>query len=223
MNFDYALYEAQEELARQYLQTRGSPARWRVIRKAYELQLPHIMAARKKRPLGKISPYFVDWDFTPIEAYAWCDIRELGLPLYPQYPVGRYFIDFADPYLKIGVELDGAAYHSVEQDEPRDADLWSQGWRIFRIPGCDSLPSNSRPFNDMCSEEERNYPDYAQQTAATWIQDKSEGFFWALKMFYYMREPFAQRHIDAIYKALSVRRLIEFPLEIESGADNESP
>lgn len=62
--------------------------------------------------------YEVDWPmlFTPIEAALWSDIRQLGLPLYPQFPVrterGTFYADFASPGAKVAIECDGKAFHA---------------------------------------------------------------------------------------------------------------
>ena len=85
-------------------------------------------------------PYIVaDWDalLTPIEAAIWSDIRACGLPFWPQFPVGRYMADFADPIRKIALECDGAAYHDPIKDRARDAALEKMGWTTYRIPGRD--------------------------------------------------------------------------------------
>lgn len=85
-------------------------------------------------------PYAVaDWIniFTPIEQAAWSDIRGLPFTVWPQFPVGKYFVDFAIVHKKIAIECDGAAYHNAEKDALRDADLRGMGWLVVRIPGRD--------------------------------------------------------------------------------------
>lgn len=86
----------------------------------------------------RISPYSlgIDWMgiFTPIEDNVWSEIRYLGLPLYPQFPVGNYFIDFADPVRKIGIEVDSVQWHKNHQkDQEREINLKKMGWDIYRI------------------------------------------------------------------------------------------
>jgi very-short-patch-repair endonuclease len=85
-------------------------------------------------------PYVVaNWAalFTPIEAAIWSDIRALSLPFWPQFPVGKYIVDFADPVRRIALECDGAAYHDPIKDRARDAALEKMGWTTYRIPGRD--------------------------------------------------------------------------------------
>ena len=73
--------------------------------------------------------------FTPIEAAAWHDIRAAGLPLWPQLPVGRFFVDFGNPVAKIALECDGKEWHDERKDAKRDQILNEMGWKVFRAPG----------------------------------------------------------------------------------------
>jgi len=190
-----------------------TPARWRLIREAYEWMLPEIEKAGRR---GRgISPYIFDWDFTPIERYAWQDIRPLALPLYPQFPVDRYFIDFADPVKKIGVELDGKAFHDEKVDRIRDARLWDLGWRIFRIPGFKSLPSGAPIFDQYDWRQELKCDeDLFLSRLSEWASRWSEGIFWAIKFVYYT-SPTDQQHqfSSAAYRSLSVNRYAQFPID----------
>lgn len=107
--------------------------RWSAIRQIYDLERPNIDA-------GLYEPYIVDWPrlFTPIELQMWDAIRFFGgLRLYPQYSVGRFFVDFGDPWSRIAIECDGAAWHHVEKDTQRDAALHALGWTVHRIKGRD--------------------------------------------------------------------------------------
>lgn len=76
--------------------------------------------------------------FTPIEYDAWCVIRASRVILYPQYPVLNYFLDFGNPYLKIGLETDGKNFHNQEKDKIRDNNLLKEGWKIFRVSGSEA-------------------------------------------------------------------------------------
>ena len=61
--------------------------RWQAIRDVY-------------KTIGdSYEPYIIDWCslFSPIESMAWGEIRYHGLPFWPQFPIGTYFADFADP------------------------------------------------------------------------------------------------------------------------------
>lgn len=74
--------------------------------------------------------------FTPIEASLWSDIRRWSLDLWPQLPVGGFFVDFGNPVARIAVECDGAEWHKdKDKDARRDRALNDMGWRVVRING----------------------------------------------------------------------------------------
>lgn len=102
--------------------------RLNAYRRAYDLAQPWLAA-------GECLPYAVDVLMTPIELAVWQQLRYWSLPFYPQYPIGRYTADFADPIRRISIECDGYAYHQPERDAKRDRDLNELGWRVIRIPG----------------------------------------------------------------------------------------
>jgi very-short-patch-repair endonuclease len=78
---------------------------------------------------------------SPIEKNVWEDIRYYGLPFYPQIPCGRYFIDFADPYRQIAIEVDSKEYHQDKQkDLERENYLRKNGFiTILRFRGKDTF------------------------------------------------------------------------------------
>ena len=114
--------------------------RWDDVRKFYRWALPFIMAERSDE--WAIDPY--EWTetgairLTPIEEWLWHDIRHHDAVLYPQFPVGRFFVDFANPVAKVVIECDGAAFHQDKaKDAARDDLLRGQGWSVYRITGRD--------------------------------------------------------------------------------------
>lgn len=55
-----------------------------------------------------------------------------------ELPVGGYWLDFAVPRRRVGIEIDGAKYHTnVVADWERDQRLLKRGWTIMRIPARD--------------------------------------------------------------------------------------
>lgn len=108
-----------------------TPKRWRYIREYYAAVTPWIMAGHRPDPYGLIWPRHM----TPIELRLWEEIRWHGLPFYPQYPVGRRFVDFGDPLFRIGLEADGAAFHSPDKDAQKNAEISEEGWSLFRFTG----------------------------------------------------------------------------------------
>jgi very-short-patch-repair endonuclease len=116
---------------------------YELVKKHYETLTPVICYYGKLDPGGWIDPYVkeIPWTkfFSPIETNAWDDIRGYGrVPLYPQYPIAKYFVDFANPFLKIVIECDGKEFHrDRKKDIARDEDLKTLGWNVFRISGSD--------------------------------------------------------------------------------------
>lgn len=108
-------------------------------------------------------PYQIaDWVslFSPIEYDAWCEIRAYGLPLWPQLPVGRFFVDFGNPVAKIALECDGKEFHSAAKDRIRDAELAELGWRVFRVTGSECY--QTRVMEDPESYSGEGYEEYKE-------------------------------------------------------------
>lgn len=110
---------------------------WNEIRTFYAKHNDAIMSERSDR--YAIDPYELEVEFTPIERAFWHDIRCKGIVMYPQYPVGGVFVDFANPVAKVAVECDGKKWHDAKKDAIRDAKLATLGWTVYRITGSDCL------------------------------------------------------------------------------------
>lgn len=126
-------YEKVTTLRAQLLVDWETPKRWGIIREYYRMVEPLLLEGYR------LSPYELGLGekLTPIEYALWSDIRYMGLPFYMQYPVGRRFVDFGDPRMKIAIEADSAKWHTPEKDLIRDRELRNEGWRVFRIGGSD--------------------------------------------------------------------------------------
>ncbi|WP_025371791.1 endonuclease domain-containing protein [Advenella mimigardefordensis] len=102
-----------------------------------------------------------DWSrvFTPIEAASWEDIRFSRIPLWPQLPVDRFFLDFGNPIVKVGLECDGKQWHDQRKDAERDAILKAQGWIIFRAEGwrCNRVMPYPDDFDDWSDYAQANF------------------------------------------------------------------
>lgn len=122
------------------------------IRKQYARLLPCWMSEYESTGEMRHDPYFMEWDFSPIERLVWSDIRSNGIPFFPQVPVLNYFLDFANPFLKIGIECDGKAWHNHDMDKARDARLADEGWMIFRIEGHE-CKREIQPWSE-CSDDQ---------------------------------------------------------------------
>lgn len=81
---------------------------------------------------------------SPIEEAFWEQYALLTdycppLDLVPQYPIGKYRVDFAHERSKTAIELDGHATHSspdaIAYDRKRQRYIESQGWHVIRFGG----------------------------------------------------------------------------------------
>jgi hypothetical protein len=151
------------------------------IREAYAHRLPQWIELYEKTGEMRHDPYFMDWKFSPIENYVWGDIRAIGVPFLPQVPALNYFLDFANPFLKIGIECDGKAWHDHDLDKARDERLAADGWMIFRIEGheCNRVVV---PWEDH-EEEER------WDLVRAYFMTTSEGVIHAIKTQYFDAAP----------------------------------
>lgn len=153
------------------------------IRRVYSTLLPEWMAEYEATGDIRQDPYFMDWVFTPIENSVWSDIRTLGLPFFPQVPALNYFIDFACPMLKIGIECDGKAWHDSDLDAARDARLAADGWMIFRIEGHE------------CKRIVEAFPEYEEEDpemVEKFFMSTSEGVMSAIKRKYFDDLPYGE-------------------------------
>ena len=58
---------------------------------------------------------------------------QMGVAFRRQHPLGRYYLDYDCPALKLAVEIDGDL-HDPAHDARRDQFLEEQGIRVLRIP-----------------------------------------------------------------------------------------
>jgi hypothetical protein len=113
---------------------------WFRIRSHYARHHQAIMEAGKNA--WGIDPYAWDLEagieLSPIERGMWHDIRCAGIVMYPQFPVERYFVDFANPVAKVAIECDGAAWHAdKDKDMLRQKRIENLGWTVYRASGAD--------------------------------------------------------------------------------------
>lgn len=151
------------------------------IRKAYAWHLPEWFDNYEETGSMRNDPYFYEWEFTPIELQVWGDIRCLGLPFYPQLPALNYFLDFGNPFLKIGIECDGKAWHDHQRDKIRDDRLEADGWTIFRIEGheCHRSITPDEETDGECED------DIDHEAWRLHYMTTSEGILRAIKQHYF--------------------------------------
>ena len=152
------------------------------IKKHYERITPYIMEANGT---SWVSPYTnsLDWlsIFSPIEEATWMDLRSFGnTPLYPQYPTGKYFLDFGNPKFKVALECDGKEWHiDKEKDAKRDLELLADGWHIFRIGGKECFKVTDKLENRYYFDIEERADIYEEFYLGV------EGLIKALGIFYF--------------------------------------
>lgn len=56
-----------------------------------------------------------------------------GIQIELQFPIARYFADFALTDFRIVVEVDGEHWHDAEKDAERDGAIARLGWRVIRF------------------------------------------------------------------------------------------
>lgn len=145
-----------------------------IIRSVYNIYSPLIKSG------NNITIKLLNWRFSPIEIEAYNHIRCLrGLNVYPQYPVDKFFIDFACPVRKIAIELDGKEFHDRSKDRKRDEKLDSLGWKVFRIEGF-------RCFSSLYFDFDNPY-EYAEVDSNNkkWFSESLEGILTAISITYF--------------------------------------
>lgn len=156
-------------------------SRFKEVRKRYSDTLPEWIRAYHATGRMYFDPYFLHdlMEFTPIEQLVWGDLREAGLPFYPQLPVLNYFLDFGCPFLRIGIECDGKAWHDYDLDKARDARLAANGWMIFRIEGHECKRSVKYPWSEYTDEVDR-------AEVKKWYSTTSQGIVEAIRQKYFL-------------------------------------
>jgi hypothetical protein len=145
------------------------------IKTHYEYLTPIIIERSMVMARAWACPYsHIDWMriFSPIENQAWQAIRGVGsAPMYPQYPVDKYFMDFGNPYVKVAIECDGKAYHrDREKDKKRDERLLELGWTVYRVPGSDCVRPVNWRYYDLDYIEECRRGDVLMEFYMTTIE-----------------------------------------------------
>lgn len=159
--------------------------------------------------------------WTPIEWKLWQDIRCTGrMHMLPQYPVGPYFLDFANPKHKIGLEADGKDYHDTERDRRRDQHLWDAfGWRVFRVTGAECFRVRPSPADyERDVWEETGFDpsdDDVTDAAVAFYTGTSTGVVRAVRDAL-IRRMYGCRHWDEMMAGLDAHRLASFPILGES-------
>jgi very-short-patch-repair endonuclease len=182
------------------------------IREHYNFLNQEIVEANKKHGIKKWVYPYGDWPwmpmFSPIEQITWDLLRFFGhCPMYPQYPVGPYFLDFGNPIVKVAIECDGKEFHQDKaRDKKRDEYLFEQGYRVYRINGTDCNRQKDENFykdieSDLFITRHSAFTKFYMQTL--------EGLIKALAICYFSDKDFADGEmlyvVDCLNKRMSLR------------------
>lgn len=190
--------------------------KWNHFRRIYEDLTPRILETAESHGVRKwMYAYSYDWisHFSDAEDACWCSIRSKKVVLYPQYPLMNYLLDFGNPFLKIGLEIDGKDYHDTESDKERDERCWAKGWRIFRVPAALCYT----PYKSFYDTHRR---DLTEADMNNWFLNSLDGVVEAIQIVYFT-EPseFCESEddedsevLDLAYKTLKKHRLVDFRL-----------
>jgi len=148
------------------------------IKRAYATVLPEWIKDYQTTGNMRHDPYVIDWRFnSPIQRILWGDIRAIGLPFYPTVPARGYFIEFANPFLKIGIESNGRAWFNDKKARIRNKCLAADGWMIFRLAW-----HEFKPVSDLHSAEDE---ESSSQDLYQYYMTTSEGLLRAINWAYF--------------------------------------
>jgi very-short-patch-repair endonuclease len=87
-----------------------------------------------ERNVYKVLTNAEDWYaiLNTVQLNLYNDIKLVGLLLYPYYPIGEYFIDFGNPFAKVGIEI---LYKNggLENKQDRLNFFKENGWTVYTI------------------------------------------------------------------------------------------
>lgn len=183
------------ELYKEYSEAEGWERR-NVLYRYYDLVAPQIMkTAAEEGPYTRgCEKYGLPWaeTFSHAEKFAWGKLHNHpSVVLYPEYPVDKFFLDFGNPALSIGVEIDGKNYHDADDDLARDLALLRQGWIIFRVPAKELFWDLEHPAEYVSrnggSIEEDWDNDEVHEIALNYYLRSGDGFLESLENVVYRR------------------------------------
>lgn len=137
----------------------------------YKARHDTIMAAGRGYGIDKYRIPHLD-SRTPIEKMAFDASISEGVAMYPEYPVGGFFVDLGNPRWKVGLELDGLEFHQDwVKDTKRDEKLWNEyGWRIFRCSG------------SRCNVVYRQPDESDVKKMREWLHNTVDGLLYAMRV-----------------------------------------
>ena len=188
----------------------------KAIAKYWRSLEPQIVEYSKPNKKRWFRLYPINWSeiFTPVEQDAWISIRRKGqIALYPQYPVLDFIVDFANPLLKIALEIDGKQFHAdKEKDQRRDALLKAAGWTVFRVTGKEMWRTDYKDFSDYT--DGLDWFEDGRSEIGDWILNSGDGVIEAIRCIYFIQPETTSYAIDHFvglcYQTLNAHCTTEF-------------
>jgi very-short-patch-repair endonuclease len=189
MNGIYTANDVSKEIFDLYYGNVNSPRKWehnlsefktldiftqrKELSKCYELLMPYIL----QRKANYINPYILDWNgyLNANEFTVFCVCRCLGVAFYPQFSVDRFCLDFANPYYKIGIEVDSNTYHTYEKDLKRDIELKKLGWKIYHLTSAEAYSNSKQNMEDIYLEYDYLSEEEYFENKSRYYQTQIEG------------------------------------------------
>lgn len=119
-----------------------------------------------------LTPYILDWGdyFNETEKKIWGDLRTHGVFLYPKYPVDKYFIQFGNPFYKVGVHV---TYNNSAYDQSEKlAKLRELGWVIYEFPSKYVFESAEDLYERLYGNE--RMADWADDLSGDEVEEMNE-------------------------------------------------
>jgi len=108
-------------------------------------------------------PYYEvqPWDvvLNEVELRVFQDIREIGVALYPAFPVAeKTYFHFANPFIRIGIEI---AYKNTPQSliDRKQKLFQAQGWTVYVIPSKHCYPTLEEFFRTKRKDPDLDWSD----------------------------------------------------------------
>ncbi|RZK12933.1 MAG: hypothetical protein EOO46_01205 [Flavobacterium sp.] len=123
-------------------------------------------------------PYYeiAQWDriLNPVELRIFHDIKFIGVPLYPRFPVAdNTYLHFANPFKRVGIEIE------FKNSSPQIINrkvllLKSEGWTIFRVDSRNAYHIIEEFFRFKRKSKELEFDDLTDEQQYRFVEKYHE-------------------------------------------------